>query len=87
MTTIHETCGCGATFDYQGASPIAASNAWRKEHRCSLIEPGVCFDDPGVTWPNGDHPHCELRAGHAGAHECSRGAMGGQAVWTKEEDA
>jgi len=52
-----------------------------------LVEvlPGPCFHDPGVTWPGDVHPRCELRAGNAGAHECSRGLMGGVAVWPADE--
>jgi hypothetical protein len=47
----------------------------------AAVPPGPCWHDSGITWPDGFRPRCELRAGHAGAHECDRGAMGGTAVW------
>lgn len=56
--------------------------ALAEAHAAPAVEPGPCWHDSGITWPNGVAPRCELRAGHAGAHECSRGAMGGTAVWT-----
>ncbi len=81
MSTVHETCACGATFDYDGTQATTMTGRWRKEHRCTIPEAGSCFHDPGVTWPNGDHPRCELRAGHTGAHECDRGSYIGKAIW------
>jgi len=50
------------------------------------VAPGPCWDNPGITWPNGGSPRCELRAGHAGAHECDRGSLGGTAVWTSRTE-
>ena len=48
-------------------------------------EPGPCWASANVAWPGGIEPRCHLRAGHAGAHECDRGLMGGTAVWTDDE--
>ncbi len=81
---IQETCGCGArvTIDEQmtGYANLAAGK-WRKQHACTIAPPGPCAHDPGVVWPTGIKPRCELRAGHEGAHECDRGAMGGNSTW------
>lgn len=48
------------------------------------VPPGPCWHDPGVTWPDGRQPRCELLAGHAGAHVWDQGTSGGTAVWTDE---
>lgn len=49
----------------------------------TAVEPGVCWAESGVVWPGRDFStRCELRAGHAGAHEADRGSMGGTATWT-----
>ncbi len=31
--TIHETCACGAEFDYMGSSPMLAASRWREGHQ------------------------------------------------------
>lgn len=50
------------------------------------VEPGPCWADSGFVWPGRDiSTRCDLRAGHAGAHEADRGSMGGTAVWTDAE--
>jgi hypothetical protein len=49
----------------------------------AAVEPGVCWAESGIVWPGRDFStRCELRAGHAGAHEADRGSMGGTATWT-----
>ena len=66
--------------------PIYGAATIVTNHQCAglsnPVEPGLCWHDPGITWPNSISPRCELRAGHAGAHECDRGSMGGTATWT-----
>lgn len=44
------------------------------------VEPGACWHDSGVEWPDGTTPRCELKAGHVGAHEWQR-PSGGTATW------
>lgn len=86
--TIDETCACGARMQWTGDSAYAksAAAAFREQHQhAPAIEPGLCWAEGGVMWPNGITPRCELRAGHDGAHECGRGSMGGTAVWTEPE--
>lgn len=88
MSTINETCGCGATFSASDSSAyligIAASK-WRETHvHPTSPKPGPCWATAAVLWPNGVVPRCELEAGHAGAHECDRGSMGGTAVWSND---
>lgn len=54
------------------------------------IPPGPCWADSGHRWPGmaeGTTVHCDLLAGHAGAHEADRGAMGGTAVWPNDTEA
>ena len=58
----------------------------RTERQCAGITaevaPGACWNDSGVGVPglsDGVTYLCELRAGHAGAHECERNS--GTAVW------
>lgn len=50
------------------------------------VPPGPCWADSGVIWPGRvATTRCDLRAGHAGAHEADRGDLGGHAVWTDSE--
>lgn len=51
-------------------------------HRPTPVEPGLCWHDSGFGGFR-----CELRAGHAGAHEADRGSLGGSAVWLDEDAA
>lgn len=45
------------------------------------VPAGPCWHNSGVTWPGQNFPvHCELLAGHAGAHE-AEGRAGGRVVW------
>lgn len=88
MTSITEKCGCGASVTYDGIQALNAVTQWRREHQCSVVTPGLCWNQPKgtPTWPHGGEIRCGLRAGHEGAHEADRGPLGGTAVWTNEGD-
>lgn len=48
------------------------------------VPPGPCWHDSGTTWSGETYSvHCELLAGHDGAHQADRGSRGGTAVWTE----
>lgn len=87
MSTFTETCGCGASLTFDGFQTATASK-WRREHRCSVVTPGPCWNQPRdtPTWPNGREIRCDLLAGHEGAHQADRGPLGGTAVWANEGD-
>lgn len=79
-------CSAGSpderTVPYLLAGILDALIAIAERMDAPHVEPGLCWHDSGIVWPNSTSPRCELRAGHAGAHECDRGGMGGTAVWT-----
>lgn len=63
------------------ASSLSNDLAEINQNLLPTIPPGPCWNDSGVTWPNGERPCCELLAGHDGAHTWKR-PLGGEAVWT-----
>jgi hypothetical protein len=76
MTTITETCACGATFHYVGTSPLMATDAWREGHK-HAESVGICGDQPPLPDNFPKHlpsPHCALKAGHGGMHGGGDGA-------------
>lgn len=48
------------------------------------VPPGPCWHDSGIGWAGQEGPtvHCELLAGHLGAHTATRPG-GGESVWTE----
>src|SRR5690606_41486293 len=55
MTSITEKCGCGASVTYDGIQALTAVTQWRREHQCSVVTPGLCWNQPkgAPTWPHG----------------------------------
>jgi hypothetical protein len=79
MTTIIETCSCGATFRYVGSHPRSAADEWRRGHK-HAESVGICGNR--LTAPAGfpagpTAPYCALKAGHAGMHGDGDGAHWG----------
>lgn len=82
MTTLTETCACGATFTTTASTSAAVDYSaakWREGHK-HVEGVGICGDAPEVAgFP--DHlprPICHLKAGHAGMHGDGEGAH-----WTR----
>ncbi|WP_232676709.1 hypothetical protein [Nocardioides sp. R-C-SC26] len=88
-TATCQTDGAPCSWHRVSAECAAELRAALAEARALLAqqrpEPGLCWNDSGVTWPDGFNPRCELRAGHAGAHESNRNGRGGQTVWLDDE--
>jgi hypothetical protein len=76
MTTITETCSCGATLRYVGSHPRSAADEWRRGHK-HAESVGICGHRPPELRIGGTslrRPHCVLKAGHAGMHGDGDGA-------------
>lgn len=79
MSTITETCSCGATFTVTTTYSREARNVateWREEHK-HAESVGICGDRPPPLRLGSQEippPHCVLKAGHAGLHGDGDGA-------------
>lgn len=53
------------------------------------VAPGPCWAAPSARQlgSNTIPVRCELLAGHAGAHQCDRGHLGGTWTWPEDEQA
>ena len=73
MTTINETCACGATFritSHYSSDAKHAADDWREGHK-HAESVGICGHRPPPLMLDGlelMRPHCVLKAGHAGMH-------------------
>ncbi len=66
----------------QSWEPLLTEKQWlSRTPDPAEVPPGPCWAPSPAVWPDGFARRCELRAGHAGAHECDRGSMGGTVVW------
>lgn len=81
--SIHETCACGARFDWRGDSIFAERRvvAWRETHHHREPSVGMCGDPQRIEGPEPRTTHCTLRAGHAGWHEDGQGSSWGRLRW------
>lgn len=77
MTTVTETCACGATFTTttpRASDGHYAARRWREEHQ-HAESVGICGERPPPLMLDGHElarPHCVLKAGHTGLHADGR---------------
>lgn len=80
---------CGQSQPHNAHRWVNESNLYAEcAGHSGSASPGPCWADSGVSWPempDGTTVHCDLLAGHAGAHQAERGQMGGIAVWPRED--